>query len=182
MDFDEIPAARFFDLGISFHYLVFRLKSGEKEQLLVRGMNFLPYEPNVKQRIINQTVSELEGAGFREGVDELATNGGGTATLNPYYETVTLFGADADQGSEENREEVGELFKNAFPEHKVEWYSEGHAAEVERKEKEAKAKAKAAREAAKAKKAEAAKAAKSDEDEQEEAAEEPEADSEEETS
>lgn len=157
MGFDEIPPVRFFDLGVSFRYLVFRLKSGEEQRLLVRGMNFRPYEPDIDQRIINQTIAELKEAGFREGVDELDVGGGGTAATNPYYETLTLFGADAESGSEANRDQVFELVQAAFPQHKVEWYSEEHAAEVERKEQEAKAKAKAAREAAKAKRAAAAK-------------------------
>jgi len=164
MSLNDIPAVRLLDLGVSFRYLVFRLTSGEDATVLVRGLNFRPYETGIEQRIINQTIAELAEFGFQEGRDQLATNGGGTARLNPYCETITLFGTSLERDSEENRAEVHELFQQAFPEHSVDWFSEGHAAEVERKEREAKAKVKAAQAAAKAEKAAAAKAAKAKED------------------
>ena len=158
MSLDDIPAVRLLNLGVSFRYLVFRLTSGQKETLLVRGLNSRPYETGIEQRIINQTREELAEFGFQEDHDELATNGGGTARLNPYNESITLFGASPERDPEENRDEVHELFQQAFPQHSVDWFSEGHAAEVEQKQREAKAKAKAAKAAAKAKKAAAEKA------------------------
>ncbi len=121
MDFERVPDVQFQDPGVIFRYLVLRFRSGDQEKTLVRGINYRPYEPETAQRIINWTWDELEAAGFREGRDELGLEGGGTLSVNPYYETATLFGA-ASVGPEADRAATASMLEKAFPGHKVEWF------------------------------------------------------------
>lgn len=136
--------------GVHFRYLVFQLQVEDQSKLLVRALNFQPYRDELEQQIINWTWQGLEESGFNESGAELSVSGGGTLNINPYYETVTLFGESPEYGSEEERETVAGLVRQAFSDHEVSWFEPGYFEEQERIATEAKAKAAAERAARKA--------------------------------
>ncbi len=152
MNLAEIPEVRLLDRGVSFKYLILNLKQAASEKTLVRAINYRPYSPDLDQQIINRTWDELAEHGGEEGKLEVSVIGGGTLSLNPYYETITLFGENGETGSEENRPETARLLEQAFPESEVSWFSNQHA---ELEAKKAKAALLAKRRAAAAKKAKA---------------------------
>ena len=59
-----------------------------------------------------------------------------------------MFGGRPDSGIEENREEVAQLLREAFPSHDLSWFTPEHYEQQQRKAKEAKAAAIAAKKAA----------------------------------
>lgn len=122
MELDGLPDVRLEESGVTFKYLVLRFDSDGQGKVLVRGVNYRPYEPDAVQRIVNWTWDELEASGFREGQDDLTMVGGGTLSINPYYEKVTLFGELPGVGAEPDREATSQLVKAAFPDHSVEWF------------------------------------------------------------
>lgn len=125
MRLSDIPEVQFDHQGVTFHYLVFRLVSGGEERTLVRGENYRPYEPDATQQIINSTLDHLESAGFDEDKDRLEVDGGGTMSLNPYYETVVLFGEDSEYGEESDRAGVAEKVRSALPGLEISWFASG---------------------------------------------------------
>ena len=155
MHLASIPNVAIEESGVHFRYLVLKLRASEEVKTLVRALNFRPYRDHLEQRIINWTWDGLEEAGLNEESASLSVAGGGSLSINPYYETVTVFGQNPAHGIEENREEIAQLLKEAFPSHELSWFAPGHYEEQQRQEKEAKATAAAARKAA----AEAKKAA-----------------------
>ncbi len=152
IDLSKIPRLEVEDSGVHFRYLVFRLIVGDQEEFLVRTLNFRPYREELDQRIINWTWQSLEGTGLDESRATLHVGGGGSLAINPYYATVTLFGASPEYGPEEERETVARLFQDKFPDYEVSWYPLGYFEEQEKKAKEAKAAAAAARAEKKAQK------------------------------
>lgn len=122
MDVSLIPTLQLQDDGVTFKYLVLKFTSDGEEKTLLRGINFRPYETDAVQQIVNWTWDELEALGFREGRDVLAMDGGGTLSLNPYYETATLFGELPGVGAESDRDNAAQMVQEAFPDHKVEWF------------------------------------------------------------
>ncbi len=122
MGLDELPEVRLEEAGVMFKYLVLKLASNGGERVLVRGVNWKPYEPDAVQRIVNWTWDELEAEGFQEGRDELALEGGGTLSVNPYYEKITLFGEIPGVGSEGDRQATCRMVQAAFPDHTVQWF------------------------------------------------------------
>lgn len=156
IDLSKIPRLEVEDSGVHFRYLVFRLTVEDQEGVLVRALNFRPYREELDQRIINWAWQGLEDTGVDESGATLQVDGGGSLAINPYYETVTLFGASSEYGPEEERETVARLFQDAFPDYEVSWYPLGYFEKQEKKAKEAKAAAAAARAEKKAQKAEQA--------------------------
>ncbi len=154
IDLSKIPRLEVEDGGVHFRYLVFRLTVEDQEGVLVRALNFQPYREELDQSIINWAWQSLEDTGLDESGATLQVGGGGSLAINPYYETVTLFGASSEYGPEEERETVARLFQDAFPDYEVSWYPLGYFEEQEKKAKEAKAAAAAARAEKKAQKAE----------------------------
>jgi hypothetical protein len=152
IDLSEIPRLEVESAGVHFRYLVFRLAVQDQEEVLVRALNFRPYREELDRRIINWAWQSLEDTGLDESQATLQVGGGGSLAINPYYETVTLFGESPEYGPEEERETVARLFQEAFPEHEVSWYPVGHFEEQEKKAKAAKAAAAAARTEKKAQK------------------------------
>ena len=156
IDLSKIPRLEVEEGGVHFRYLVFRLTVEDQEGVLVRALNFQPYREELDQSIINWAWQSLEDTGLDESGATLQVGGGGSLAINPYYETVTLFGASSEYGTEEERETVARLFQDAFPDYEVSWYPLGYFEEQEKKAKEAKAAAAAARAEKKAQKAEQA--------------------------
>ena len=154
IDLSKIPRLEVEEGGVHFRYLVFRLTVEDQEGVLVRALNFQPYREELDQSIINWAWQSLEDTGLDESGATLQVSGGGSLAINPYYETVTLFGASSEYGPEEERETVARLFQDAFPDYEVSWYPLGYFEEQEKKAKEAKAAA--ARAEKKAQKAEQA--------------------------
>ena len=152
IDLSKIPRLEVENSGVHFRYLVFRLKVEDQEGVLVRALNFQPYREELDQSIINWAWQSLEDTGLDESQATLEVGGGGSLAINPYYETVTLFGASPEYGPEEERETVARLFQDAFPDHEVSWYPLGYFEEQEKKAKAAKAAAAAARAEIKARK------------------------------
>ena len=74
----------------------------------------VPIGKNWTKRIINWAWQGLEDTGVDESGATLPVDGGGSLAINPYYETVTLFGASSEYGPEEERETVARLFQDAF--------------------------------------------------------------------
>jgi hypothetical protein len=145
MQLVSIPNVAVEDSGVHFCYLALKLTAGDQVKTLVRALNFRPYRDNLEQRIIEWTWGGLEEAGLDEDSAFLSVKGGGSLSINPYYGTVTVFGGSPDSGIEENREEVAQLLREAFPSHDLSWFTPGHYEEQQRKEKEAKAAAIAAK-------------------------------------
>ena len=151
-DLSKIPRLEVEKSGVHFRYLVFRLTVGDQEEVLVRAVNFHPYREELDQRIVNSTWQSLESTGLDESQATLHVGGGGSLAVNPYYATVTLFGASPEYGPEEDRETVARLFEDEFPDYEVSWYPLGYFEEQEKKAKEEKAAAAAARAEKKAQK------------------------------
>jgi len=148
MQLASIPNVAVESSGVHFCYLVLKLTAGDQVKTLVRALNFRPYRDNLEQRIIKWTWGGLEEAGLDEGNAFLSVKGGGSLSINPYYGTVTVFGGRPDSGIEENREEVAQLLREAFPSHDLSWFTPEHYEQQQRKAKEAKAAAIAAKKAA----------------------------------
>ena len=120
MRLPEIPEVRLEDSGgVTFSYLVFQLELGGEKKSVVRGLNYQPSERAVEERIIGWAKDELEECGFFESGGDFLVEGGGSLTINPYDETVVLFGSNKAYGSERDREEVARRFERSFPNHEV---------------------------------------------------------------
>ncbi len=166
-DLSDIVAVDVEPAGVHFRYLVFQLQVDSQSKLLVRALNFRPYRDELEQQIINWTWQGLEASGFTESGVQLSVGGGGTLNINPYYETVTLFGESPEYGAEEERETVAGLMQEAFSDHEVSWFEPGFFEEQEKIAREAKAKAAAERAARKAQRQDSERAGESSEAEPE---------------
>ena len=154
IDLSKIPGLEVENSGVHFCYLVFQLTVEDQEKVLVRALNFRAYGEELDQRIINWAWQSLEDTGLDDSRATLHVGGGGSLAVNPYYATVTLFGASPEYGPEEERETVARLFQDEFPDYEVSWYPLGHFEEEQKKAKEAKAAAAAARAETKARRTE----------------------------
>jgi hypothetical protein len=106
-----------------FKYLYFEAQQSGQTRGLVRALNYAPYVSDLEEQIVLWLREELEATNFFRAGGALKTLGGGTMTLNCYYETITLFGASGSHGVEENREAVARLLEGSFPDHEVAWFS-----------------------------------------------------------
>ena len=138
--------------GVHFRYLVLQVQIEDQSKLLVRALNFRPYRDKLEQKIVNWTWKDLEERGFKESETQLTVGGGGTLNINPYYETVTLFGESPQYGPEPERKTVAQLFQKVFSEHEISWFEPGFFKEQEKIAKEKKAKLAAQRTARKVQK------------------------------
>lgn len=124
MGLSEIPSVRLEDSGgVTFKYLVLVLQLDGQKISIVRGMNYQPYHPDFEEKIIGWTKQELDDVGFFDRGGDFVVKGGGSLTLNPYDETISIFGSNGPYGPEKNREAVAELVQSAFPTYKVFWFS-----------------------------------------------------------
>ena len=108
--------------GVTFKYLVLTLTLGEKKRSVLRGLNYLPANKQMEEEIIRQTRDELEEADFFAGGGEFLVDGGGSLTLNPYDQTVCLFGSNIPYGCETDREATARTVQTSFPNHTVTWF------------------------------------------------------------
>lgn len=123
MDLSQIPGVRLQDGdSVTFQYLVINLElKGEKKSIL-RGQNWRPYQPDVDAEIIAWTKEELDGFDFFDQGGDFLVEGGGTLTLNPYDETVALYGANRPYGPEKDRAETAKVVQASYPDHKISWF------------------------------------------------------------
>ncbi len=133
MDLKTIPTFHFEEEGVSFKYLVFRLKTDDQEESVVRGVNFRPYEHRASERILQGLREELRSLGFGENTVQLDVDGGGSVSVNPYDETVVVFGEAPEHGAESDREWVAERLGQAFPHCQINTYQPGETEEPPKK-------------------------------------------------
>ena len=119
MSLREIPDVSLQGNGVTFKYLIFQLHKGAESKTILRGLNYLPYRTQMDEAIIRHTNRELEKRGLFERGGEFSVEGGGTLTLNRYYDTVALYGANSVYGEEENRAASAEKIWQAFPGYEV---------------------------------------------------------------
>ena len=108
--------------GVTFKYLVLTLTLGEKKRSVLRGLNYLPANKQMEERIIRQTKEELDEVGFFAAGGDFVVDGGGSLTLNLYDKTVCLFGANTPYGSETDREATARTVQTSFENHKISWF------------------------------------------------------------
>jgi hypothetical protein len=121
MKLSEISDVRLQTKGVMFKYLLFEIEQSGEKKKLVRGVNYQPYHNDVDDQIVQWVREELREGSFFEKGGDFRIEGGGTITLNPYSETLAVFGASVVYGEEENREDVAKMFERAFPDHEVSW-------------------------------------------------------------
>jgi len=121
MELTEIPRMRLLDTGVVFRYLVFTLELRGQQQRIVRALNYQPEESSVEERIIGRTKSELDDHGFFSAGGEFGIEGGGSLARNPYYRTLTFFGADCVYGAEKDREGMAKAVETELGDHEVSW-------------------------------------------------------------
>ena len=120
MKLEEIPDVRLQTKGVMFQYLLFKVIRAGKSKSIVRGVNYQLYQNNAAEQLIKWVREELEEESLLD-QGGLNIEGGGTLTLNPYYETLTLFGSSQMYGEEKNRADVAKMFEQSFPDHEVSW-------------------------------------------------------------
>ncbi len=121
MKLGEIPDVRLQTKGVMFQYLLFEIEQAGQSKTIVRGVNYQPYRDDADEQLVEWVREELQEGNSLDQDGGLKIEGGGTITLNPYYETLTLFGASQEYGEEKNRADVARMFEQAFPDHEVSW-------------------------------------------------------------
>jgi hypothetical protein len=121
MKLEEIPDVRLQTKGVMFQYLIFKIVSAGKSKTIVRGVNYQLYYDNADEKLMKWVRKELEEDSLLDQGGGVKIEGGGTLTLNPYYETLTLFGSSQTYGEETNRADVAKMFEQSFPDHEVSW-------------------------------------------------------------
>ena len=123
MELSEIAGVRLEEGGVMIKYLLFQLEQEGQSRAIVRGVNYQSYREGLEEQIVQAAEQELRDSSFLDQGGGFEVAGGGSITLNPYYETITLFGASQSYGVEGNREAVAQMLEAAYPEHKVSWFS-----------------------------------------------------------
>ncbi len=123
MDLSELASVRLEEGGVMFKYLLIQLEREGQAKAIVRGVNYQAYREGLEEQIVLEAEQELRDSSFLDQGGGFEVTGGGSITLNPYYETITLFGASQGYGAEGNREAVAKLLEAAYPEYKVNWFS-----------------------------------------------------------
>lgn len=131
----ELPDALLEGEGVTFQYLLMSVECDGQSRQVVRGLCYTPYAEGAEDRILDRLRRELSESGGKYSVE-----GGGSLTLNPYNETIILYGKNPAHGAEPDREISVRALQQSFPDHKVSWFPP----EVKAPEKAAKAKKKAA--------------------------------------
>ena len=106
-----------------FKYLLIQLERQGQTKAVVRGLNYQSYRDGLEEQIVQTAKQELRDSSFLDQGGSFEVTGGGSITLNPYCQTLTLFGASERYGAEGNREPVAQMLEAAYPEHKVSWFS-----------------------------------------------------------
>jgi hypothetical protein len=114
----EIPDVRLDTQGVMYKYLILKLESAGEAKEIVRGLTSTEDEA----RAVRWVEEELDEAGIGEDARRIEILGGGSLSLNPYSETVTVFGASPKYGEESDRAAVAHLVEKAFEEYTVSWY------------------------------------------------------------
>lgn len=125
----EIPNVRLNTEGVMYKYLLLKIEVGKESKEVVRGLTSLVDETETVQWVER----ELEKVGIEEGQRQIEVLGGGSFALNPYYETITLFGASPKYGEESDRLSVATLMETVFEDFKVAWHSSDTSAESKEK-------------------------------------------------
>ena len=123
MELSEIASVRLEEGGVMFKYLLIQLEREGQTKTVVRGLNYQSYRGDLEEQIVQATEQELRDSSFLDQGGSFEVAGGGSITLNPYYETITLFGASSRYRAEGNREPVAKMLEAAYPEHEVSWFS-----------------------------------------------------------
>ena len=123
MELSEIASVRLEEGGVMIKYLLFQLDREGQAKAIVRGVNYQSYREGLEEQIVQAAEQELRDSSFLDQGGGFEVAGGGSITLNPYYETITLFGASRSYGVEQDREAVAKMLEVAYPEHKVSWFS-----------------------------------------------------------
>ena len=123
MELSEIASVRLEEGGVIFKYLLIDLERAGERKVILRGLNYQSYVENMEEEIVKSAEEELKQSSFFEHGGGFQVAGGGSITLNPYYETITLYGASQTYGVEKNREDVARMIEDAYPEHEVSWFS-----------------------------------------------------------
>ena len=123
MKLSEIASVRLEEGGVMFQYLLIQLEREGQAKAIVRGVNYQSYREGLEEQIVQAAQQELRDSSFLDQGVGFEVAGGGSITLNPYDETITLFGASQRYGVEGSREAVAKMLEAAFPEHKVSWFS-----------------------------------------------------------
>ncbi len=122
MELSQVQGLQLMDGGVVFRYLVFSLELKGQQQRIVRALNYQPEESGVEERIIAQTKAGLDEAGFFDAGGEFGIEGGGSLARNPYYRTLSFFGADTVYGAEKDREGIARMVKTELEDHEVSWF------------------------------------------------------------
>ena len=136
MELSEIQDVRLEEGGgVTFRYLVLNLQLRGEKKLALRALNYLPSRKGMEEQIIAWTKEELDEVRFFASGGDFVISGGGSLTLNPYDETICLFGSNKPYGSENDRESLARLVEAAFPDYKVSWFPTEEPASKETTEK-----------------------------------------------
>lgn len=114
--------------GVTFKYLALTLELQGEKKCILRALNYTPYREGMEEEIIAWTKEELDELGFFRAGGDFVVLGGGTLTVNPYDETICLYGSNKPYGPERDRQAVALTVQSAFPNHKVSWFSAASAA------------------------------------------------------
>ena len=123
MELSEVASVRLEEGGVMFKYLLIQFEREGQARAIVRGLNYQAYREGLEAQIVQVAEQELRDRSFLGQGDGFEVAGGGSITLNPYCETITLFGASQKYGAEADREAVAKMVEAAYPEHKVSWFS-----------------------------------------------------------
>lgn len=121
MEILQIPELDLQGGGVMVKYLRFSVQGAEGKRQIVRGVNYLPYQADIEKEIVEFTSRELQESSGDAG--DLTVEGGGSITINLYYETITLFGTSTHHGVEQERAETAAILERAYPDYKVSWYN-----------------------------------------------------------
>lgn len=123
MELSQIPEVRLQEGGgVTFRYLVLNLELRGGKKSVLRGLNDHPYRGGMEEQILAWTKEELEELGFFTAGGDFVVAGGGSLTLNPYDETICLFGSNQPYGPEKDRQAAAGLVQAALPNHRVSFY------------------------------------------------------------
>ena len=122
MEFAEIDNVQLEEGGVMFRYLLIQIERNGQTKDIVRGVNYQSYREGLEEKIVQAVERELRDRDFIEGGGVIKVDGGGSIALNPYQETVILFGSSQGYGVEQDRECVAKMLGVAYPEHTVSWF------------------------------------------------------------
>ncbi len=123
MELSEIASVRLEEGGVMYKYLLIQLEQDGQTKAVVRGLNYQSYRKDLEEQIVRTAEQELRDSRFLDQGGSFEVTGGGSITLNPYCQTMTLFGASQIYGAEGNREPVAKMVEAAYPAHEVSWFS-----------------------------------------------------------